>query len=375
MMNILNSKLIIIKIGSSTLIDKTKNFKKDWINKLIDDVHFLIKKKIKVIIVTSGAIALGCKLLKKDKKQLKLKEHQAIAAVGQIELMNLFKKSFLRKKIKIAQILLTLEDTENRRRSLNASDTISNLFEMGIIPIVNENDTTATTEIRYGDNDRLAARVAQIINADTLIMLSDIDGLYSKNPNQFKDSAYIEKVTEINDSIKKIATKSISDYGSGGMITKIEAAKICMAAGCNMLIGSGKANNPIQKLIKNKKFTWFVPKINSYNAKKRWIMGTIKTKGSIFVDHGAARAITNGKSLLPVGVVEATGTFQRGDTVSIFTTNKKKLGIGVTSYSNSDIKKIKGLKSNQIKESLGYSSRGEVIHIDNLAREEKNEKK
>ena len=375
MMNILNSKLIIIKIGSSTLIDKTKNFKKDWINKLIDDVHFLIKKKIKVIIVTSGAIALGCKFLKKDKKQLKLKEHQAIAAVGQIELMNLFKQSFLRKKIKIAQILLTLEDTENRRRSLNARDTISNLFEMGIVPIVNENDTTATTEIRYGDNDRLAARVAQIINADTLIMLSDIDGLYSKNPNQFKDSAYIEKVTEINESVKKIATKSISDYGSGGMITKIEAAKICMDAGCNMLIGSGKVNNPIQKLIKNRKFTWFVPKINSYNAKKRWIMGTIKTKGSIFVDHGAARAITNGKSLLPVGVVDATGTFQRGDTVSIFTTNKKKLGIGVTSYSNSDIKKIKGLKSNQIKESLGYSSRGEVIHIDNLVRERENEKK
>ena len=374
-MNILDSKLIIIKIGSSTLIDKTKNFKKDWINKLIDDVHFLIKKKIKVIIVTSGAIALGCKLLKKDKKQLKLKEHQAIAAVGQIELMNLFKKSFLRKKIKIAQILLTLEDTENRRRSLNARDTISNLFEMNIVPIVNENDTTATTEIRYGDNDRLAARVAQIINADTLIMLSDIDGLYSKNPNQFKDSAYIEKVTEINESIKKIATKSISDYGSGGMITKIEAAKICMDAGCNMLIGSGKVNNPIQKLIKNRKFTWFVPKINSYNAKKRWIMGTIKTKGSIFVDHGAAQAITNGKSLLPVGVVEATGTFQRGDTVSIFTTNKKKLAIGVTSYSNSDIKKIKGLKSNQIKESLGYSSRGEVIHIDNLVRERENEKK
>ena len=374
-MNILNSKLIVIKIGSSTLIDKTKNFKKEWINKLIDDVHFLIKRKKKVIIVTSGAIALGCKLLKKDKKELKLKEHQAIAAVGQIELMNLFKKSFLRKRIKIAQILLTLEDTENRRRSLNARDTISNLFKMNIIPIVNENDTTATTEIRYGDNDRLAARVAQIINADTLIMLSDIDGLYSKNPNQFKDSTYIAKVTEINESIKKIATKSISDYGSGGMITKIEAAKICMDAGCNMLIGSGKVNNPIQKLIKNKKFTWFVPKINSYNAKKRWIMGTIKTKGSIFVDHGAARAITNGKSLLPVGVVEVTGTFQRGDTISIFTTNKKKLGIGVTSYSNSDIKKIKGLKSNQIKESLGYSSRGEVIHIENLVREGKNEKK
>jgi len=374
-MNILNSKLLIIKIGSSTLVDKTENFKKDWINKLIDDVHFLIKKKIKVIIVTSGAIALGCKLLKKNKRKLKLKEHQAIAAVGQIELMNLFKKSFLRKKIKIAQILLTLEDTENRRRSLNAKDTISNLFEMNIVPIVNENDTTATSEIRYGDNDRLAARVAQIINADTLIMLSDIDGLYSKNPNQFKDSVYIKKVTEINESIKKIATKSISDYGTGGMITKIEAAKICMDAGCNMLIGSGTKNNPIQKMIKNKKFTWFVPKINSHNAKKRWIMGTIKTKGSIFVDQGAARAIINGKSLLPVGIIDTSGTFQRGDTVSIFSDHKKKLGTGVTSYSNNDIKKIKGLKSDQINKILGYSSRGEVIHIDNLVREKKNENK
>ena len=246
---------------------------------------------------------------------------------------------------------------------------------MNIVPIVNENDTTATSEIRYGDNDRLAARVAQIINADTLIMLSDIDGLYSKNPNQFKDSVYIKKVTEINESIKKIATKSISDYGTGGMITKIEAAKICMDAGCNMLIGSGTKNNPIQKMIKNKKFTWFVPKINSHNAKKRWIMGTIKTKGSIFVDQGAARAIINGKSLLPVGIIDTSGTFQRGDTVSIFGDHKKKLGTGVTSYSNNDIKKIKGLKSDQINKILGYSSRGEVIHIDNLVREKKNENK
>jgi glutamate 5-kinase len=368
-MNILESKLIVIKIGSSTLIDKTENFKKDWINKLIDDVYFLIKKNIKVIIVTSGAIALGCKLLKKNKKKLKLKEYQAVAAVGQIELMNLFKKSFLRKKLKIAQILLTLEDTENRRRSLNAKDTISNLFMMNIIPIVNENDTTATTEIRYGDNDRLAARVAQITNANTLIMLSDIDGLYSKNPNQFKDSTFIEKVTEINNSIEESATKSISDYGSGGMITKIEAAKICMDAGCNMLISSGKVNNPIQHIIKNKRFTWFVPKINSFNAKKKWIMGTIKAKGSIIVDNGAANALASGKSLLPVGIVDTYGSFQRGDTVLIQDSNKNKIGLGVTSYSNEEIQKIKRLKSDQINKALGYSSRGEVIHIDNLVRD------
>ena len=224
-MNILQSKLIIIKIGSSTLAGGTEKFNTAWVNKLIDDVHFLIKKNIKIIIVTSGAIALGCKLLKKNKKKLKLKEYQAVAAVGQIELMNLFKKSFLRKKIKVGQILLTLEDTENRRRALNARDTISNLFEMNIVPIVNENDTTATTEIRYGDNDRLAARVAQITNANTLIMLSDIDGLYSKNPNQFKDSVFIEKVTEINKSIERVATKSISDYGSGGMKQKLRLQK------------------------------------------------------------------------------------------------------------------------------------------------------
>ena len=374
-MNILQSKLIIIKIGSSTLAGRTEKLNTAWLNKLIDDVHFLIKKKIKIIIVTSGAIALGCKLLKKNKKKLKLKEYQAVAAVGQIELMNLFKKSFLRKKIKVGQILLTLEDTENRRRALNARDTISNLFGMNIVPIVNENDTTATTEIRYGDNDRLAARVAQITNANTLIMLSDIDGLYSKNPNQFKDSVFIEKVTEIDKSIERVATKSISDYGSGGMITKIEAAKICMDAGCNMIISSGKVNNPIQNIIKNKKFTWFIPKINSHNAKKKWIMGTIKTKGFIIIDNGATTALLNGKSLLPVGIVGLNGTFQRGDTVSIIGVNKKKIGLGLTSYSSDDIKKIKGLRSDQIDEVLGYSSRGEVIHIDNLVRDKENEKK
>ena len=374
-MNILSSKLIVIKIGSSTLVDQTDNFNNIWINKLIDDVHFLIQKKIKIIIVTSGAIALGCKILKKNKKKLKLKEHQAVAAVGQIELMNIFKKSFLRKKLKIGQILLTLEDTENRRRALNAKDTIANLFEMGIVPIVNENDTTATTEIRYGDNDRLAARVAQITNADTLIMLSDIDGLYSKNPNQFQDSVFIEKVTEINKAMEKIATKSISDYGSGGMITKIEAAKICMDSGCHMLISSGKVNNPIQNILNRKKYTWFVPKINLYNAKKKWIMGTIKTKGTIIVDQGAAVALSVGKSLLPVGIVDLTGSFQRGDTVSVVDINKKKIGLGVTSYSSDDVKKIKGLKSDRINKVLGYSSRGEVIHIDNLVRDKKNEKK
>jgi len=368
-MKILNSKKIVIKIGSSILLSQSGNLKSLWMDSLIDDVLFLIKKNIQVIIVTSGAIAIGCKFLKKNKKKLKLNEFQAIAAVGQIELMNLFKNSFLKKKIKIGQILLTLDDTENRRRSLNAKDTISNLLKIKIVPIVNENDTTATSEIRYGDNDRLAARVAQITSADTMIMLSDIDGLHTKNPNTYKDAQFIEKVTNINSNITKIATKSTSDYGSGGMITKIEAAKICMRSGCNMIIASGKINNPIKNIIKSKKYTWFVPQINSFNARKKWIMGTIKTKGSIFIDNGAVKALIAGKSLLPVGIVGVSDSFQRGDTVAIFNKSKKKIAVGVTSYSSEDIEKIKGLKSTRINATLGYSSRGEVIHIDNLVKE------
>ena len=368
-MEILNSKKIVIKIGSSILINEIGNLKTNWVDKLIEDVFFLIQKKIQVIIVTSGAIALGCKFLKKNKKKLKLNEFQAVAAVGQIELMNLFKKSFLKKKVKIGQILLTLDDTENRRRSLNAKDTIFNLLKMNIVPIVNENDTTATSEIRYGDNDRLAARVAQISNADTLIMLSDIEGLYSSNPNKNKNAELIEKVSVIDSAIEKIATKSTSDYGSGGMITKIEAAKICINSGCNMIIASGKINHPIKNIIKKKKYTWFVPQINSFNAKQKWILGTIKTKGSLEIDSGAANALLNGKSLLPVGIVNVIGSFQRGDTVTILNLDKKKLGVGVTSYSSEDIQKIKGLKSQQINAILGYSSRGEVIHIDNLVKE------
>jgi len=368
-MEILNSKKIVIKIGSSILINESGNLKTNWVDKLIEDVFYLIEKKIQIIIVTSGAIALGCKFLKKNKKKLKLNEFQAVAAVGQIELMNLFKKSFLKKKIKIGQILLTLDDTENRRRSLNAKDTIFNLLKMNIVPIVNENDTTATSEIRYGDNDRLAARVAQISNADTLIMLSDIEGLYTSNPNKNKNAELIQKVTTIDSSIEKIATKSTSDYGSGGMITKIEAAKICVNSGCNMIIASGKVNYPIKNIIKKKKYTWFVPQINSFNAKQKWILGTIKTKGSLEVDAGAANALLNGKSLLPVGIVNVSGSFQRGDTVTILNLDKKKLGVGVTSYSSEDIQKIKGLKSQQINVILGYSSRGEVIHIDNLVKE------
>jgi glutamate 5-kinase len=364
-MNIYKSKRTIVKIGSSLLI-KSNKVNIQWVNKLADDVLKLRKNNTEIIIVTSGAIALGCKFLKINRKNLKLKEFQAVAAIGQIELINLFKKAFKKKKLNIGQILLTLDDTENRRRALNAKDTIQNILNLKAIPIVNENDTTATSEIRYGDNDRLSARVAQITNADTLIMLSDIDGLYTQDPSKFKNAKLIKNVSNITSDIIKSATKSLSDYGSGGMITKIEAAKICMNAGCQMILTKGNIFNPLQKLQSIKNFTLFSPKINQYNAKKKWIQSSLKSNGSITIDDGAANALLKGKSLLPVGIIDVNGTFKRGDTISILDKKKSNIGIGVTSYSNDEISKIKGTKSDNIKEILGYSSRGEVIHIDNM---------
>tara|TARA_B100000989_G_scaffold105185_2_gene77045 strand:+ start:1310 stop:2416 length:1107 start_codon:yes stop_codon:yes gene_type:complete len=359
------SKRIVIKIGSSLLIRNNK-INSTWVNKLSDDISKLSKYKIDIIIVTSGAIALGCKYLKINRKNLKLKEYQAVSAIGQIELINLFKKSLSKKKIKIGQILLTLEDTESRRRALNAKDTIENIFKLKGIPIVNENDTTATNEIRYGDNDRLAARVAQITSSDTLIMLSDVDGLYTKDPKKYKNVKHIKEVRTITDNIIKSASKSVTNYGSGGMITKIDAAKICMASGCKMILTKGSVNNPISKLEKVGSYTVFIPSTNSYNAKKKWILSSIKNKGSIIVDDGAGNAVIKGKSLLSVGIFEVNGKFERGDTVTILDKFNNKIGIGVTSYSSDEIIKIKGIKSDNIKDKLGYISRGEVIHIDNM---------
>ena len=287
MLNILNAKLIVIKIGSSLLFTSNKTLRLKWVQSLVDDISLLLRQNLKIVIVTSGAIALGCKKLKINKKNLKLNEYQAVAALGQIELMNIFKNAFSKKRINVAQILLTLNDTENRRRSLNAKDTIRTLHKINILPIVNENDTTATSEIRYGDNDRLAARVAQITEADTLIMLSDIDGLFTKNPKKYKDAKIINKITKIDKRITDSATKSLSDYGSGGMITKIEAAKICMNTGCNMIISNGLKNNPVKSINKFKKFTWFVPKTNKVNSKKKWILSSNKeaTKEQIDSDY------------------------------------------------------------------------------------------
>ena len=367
-MYINKSKIIVIKIGSSILIDSKGQPKKNWLKEFVRDIKVLKKKKKQVIIVSSGAIALGCEYLGIKKKTLKVDKSQAVASIGQIELMNFYKKIFDKSKIKISQILLTLDDTEQRRRSINAKRTINNLLTMGIIPIVNENDTTATTEIKYGDNDRLAARVAQIIGADCLILLSDVDGLYTENPKKNKKTFLIKTVKEINKTVENYARKTDSLYGSGGMKTKIEAAKICQLAGCYMAIANGGYINPIKKIIQNKNCTWFLPKVSKLAARKQWIIGSIAPKGIVVIDQGAVRAINNGKSLLPAGVKKIDGSFEKGDHILVKDQNNIECARGLASFSSIDIEKIKGFHSSKIKNILGYSSRDEIIHKDDLVK-------
>ena len=367
-MYINKAKKIVIKIGSSILIDNNGKAKKTWLKNFAQDIKMLIESKKNVVIVSSGAIAMGCEYLKIKKKKLKIDKSQAVASIGQIELMDFYKKIFDKKKIKISQILLTLDDTEQRRRSINAKRTVENLLSMGIVPIVNENDTTATTEIKYGDNDRLAARVAQIIGADCLVLLSDVDGLYTYNPKKNKNASLIKTINKIDENIKKYASESNNVYGSGGMKTKIEAAKICQLAGCYMSIANGNYNNPIKKIIKNNKCTWFIPNVSKLDARKQWIMGSLSPKGVIIIDAGASKAINNGKSLLPAGIKKINGYFKKGDHILIKDQNNIELGRGLTSFSSLEIEKIKGLHSSEIKNILGYSGKEEVVHKDDLVK-------
>jgi len=367
-MQINKFKKIVIKIGSSILIDKAGKPKKKWLKDFARDIKDLINKKKQIVIISSGAIAMGCEYLKIKKNGLKVDISQAVASIGQIELMNFYKKTFDENKIKISQILLTLDDTEQRRRSINARRTIDNLLTMGIVPVVNENDTTATTEIKYGDNDRLAARVSQIIGADCLILLSDVDGLYTDNPKKNKESKLIETVKEIDLNIKKYATKAENLYGSGGMKTKIDAAKICQLSGCHMVIANGNYNNPIKKILENKKCTWFLPRISKLDARKQWIIGSVAPKGEVVIDQGAIKAINNGKSLLPAGVKKINGSFEKGDHILVKDQNNNECARGLASFSSIEIDKIKGSHSSKIKNILGYSSRDEIIHKDDLVK-------
>jgi len=367
-MHINKFKKIVIKIGSSILINEKGKPKKDWLKKFSKDIKNLTNKKKQIVIVSSGAIAIGCEYLRIKKSGLKVDKSQAVASIGQIELMDFYKKTFNKSAIKISQILLTLDDTEQRRRSINARRTIDNLLSMGIVPIVNENDTTATTEIKYGDNDRLAARVSQIISADCLILLSDVDGLYTDNPKKNKKIKLIKTVKNIDENIKKYATKTDSLYGSGGMKTKIEAAKICQLSGCYMAIANGNHNRPIKKIIEKQKCTWFIPRVSKLDARKQWIIGSVAPKGEVIIDEGAMKALNNGKSLLPAGVRKINGNFEKGDHILVKNKNNIEFARGLTSFSSIEIEKIKGSHSSQIKNILGYSGREEIIHKDDLVK-------
>ena len=365
-MHLKNSKIIVIKIGSSLLVDENRKIRKKWLISFAKDIKKLKSKNKKVIIVSSGAIALGCKKMNYNKANLKLDKSQAIASVGQIELMNLFSQTFSKFKLNISQILLTLDDTEERRRSINAKRTFENLFKLNYIPIVNENDTIATSEIKYGDNDRLASRVAQITNADTLILLSDVDGLFTKNPKMFKDARLIKTVNNLNKDIKNINIRGMTEFGSGGMNTKIEAAKICNLAGCNMVIANGLYLNPISQIEKNDNCTWFISKTSKLHARKKWIISSISPKGELTIDEGAKKALINGKSLLAAGIKRVSGKFSKGDHIKILDNKKKEFARGLSSFSSEEINKIMGCHSNEIREILGYVSKSEVVHKDDM---------
>ncbi len=361
-----NSKQVVIKIGSSLLIDDKKNIRKKWLIEFAKDIELLKKNKKKVIIVSSGAIALGCKKLNINKKNLKLDKSQAVASIGQIELMKLFNEIFKKRKLNLSQILLTLEDTEIRRRAINAKRTFENLFDLGFIPIVNENDSIATSEIKYGDNDRLASRVAQISGSDCLILFSDVDGLYDSNPKLNKDAKLISNVKEIDNKIENYISKNISEYGTGGMKTKIEAAKICQISGCYMAIANGLKIRPIKNIISHNYCTWFLPKISKLDARKRWIISSISPKGELVVDDGAILALKKGKSLLAAGIKNIQGKFNKGDHVKILDKNMKEHARGLSSFNSEEILRIKGQHSSKISEILGYVSKSEVIHKDDM---------
>ena len=356
-----NSKIIVVKLGSSTVVDGKGKFKTKWVTSLVKDIKKFGKNR-NFVIVSSGAIALGQKYLKIRQKKIKLEMRQAIAAVGQIHLSGEFQKLFDKNKIKSGQILVTPDDTEQRRRALNVRSTFDNLFKLKAIPIVNENDTTATTEIKYGDNDRLAARVAQIIGADTLVILSDVDGLYDK-------SKKIVKVVRIIDKrIYSLGDNTKNTFGSGGIATKLDAAKICMNSGCHMFIASGKKNNPLEKMVKSKKFTHFIPKISKLDARKKWIISSLNSSGIVHIDQGAANALLKGKSLLAAGIIKVKGSFEKGENVLIVNQNKRQLARGLTSFNSQEIDKIKGKQSKEIEKILGYFSKSEIVHKDDMVK-------
>lgn len=368
-----NKKRIIVKIGSNLLV-KNNQVNKDWLQSLVDDVVYFRKLGKEVIIVTSGAIALGKKSLGKRFLQktsaLTLKEKQAACSIGQIELMSCYKEIFSLHNLTIAQILLTGSDTSGRETYLNAKNTFLTLLKNGIIPIVNENDTVATQEIKIGDNDRLAARVAQMVDADLLILLSDVDGLYEENPSINPNAKFISLIEKIDKNIEAMASDPISSVGSGGMITKIKAAKMAFNSGCDTVITNGFKANPLKTLFSGSKHSLFKSQKSKINSRKTWIADNFHFKGEVVINDCAVNALLSGSSLLPVGVEKIIGKFEEGDNLLVKDLNDNQIARGISSYSYNNAKLIIGKNTSQIKEILGLTSsskiKEELIHRNNL---------
>ena len=358
---------IVVKVGSSLLVDAGGGrVKEAWLASLAADIAKLHGKKRDVLVVSSGAIALGRSVLKLPKGALKLEDSQAAAAVGQIALARTWSEALGRFGIQAGQVLVTLGDTEERRRYLNARSTIAKLLEWRAVPVINENDTVATNEIRYGDNDRLAARVATMVSADLLVLLSDVDGLYDKPPGSGGDARLVPVVPRISPEIEAMAGASESLTARGGMLTKIEAGKIATTAGTHMVIASGRVQHPLRAIAQGAPCTWFLTPANPVTARKKWIAGSLEPRGALVIDAGAVRALRGGKSLLPAGVVRVDGAFGRGDAVVVRGPDGSEVGRGLIAYDAEEADKIKGRSSADVPTILGFTGRTVMIHRDDL---------
>jgi len=364
---ILGFEVLTIKVGSALLVDATTGeLRQQWLNSLAADISRLKKTGMKILVVSSGAISLGRNILHLKEKSLTLAQSQAAASVGQVALAQAWRNALATNKITAGQILLTPNITEERRHYINARATILTLLELGAVPIINENDSVVTSEIRYGDNDRLSARVASMIGADCLVLLSDIDGLYTTPPQSGQNATHLPMVQSITPQIEAMASGSTSHLARGGMATKLDAAKIATRSGTSMIIANGTRNHPLAALASGAKHTLFPASQSPADARKTWILGTIEVSGSIHVDAGAAKAISEGKSLLPVGVKDISGKFERGDAVSIFNPEKKEIARGLVAMNQDEAQQAKGQKGKAIMGIFGHMNRTELVHSDNL---------
>lgn len=361
-----NAKRLVVKIGSALLVDAaTGALRQEWLTSLADDIAMIRGRGTDVIVVSSGSIALGRGILGLPLTSLALEQSQAAAAVGQIRLARAYEEALSPHGIVTGQVLVTLEDSQDRRRYLNSRATMETMLGLGVTPIVNENDTIATDEIRYGDNDRLAAQVAVTVGADQLVLLSDVDGLYTANPKMNSSAKHIDTVEKITPEIESMAGDAGSGLSKGGMITKVMAARIATEAGCAMAIALGTENSPLRALENGAPATWFTAQTDPQAARKRWI-SAMKPRGTVIVDAGAGNALERGKSLLPAGVVQINGSFGRGDLVAISNADGVQLGQGLIRYTSAEARQIMGRRSADIVEILGYEGRAALVHRDDM---------